>query len=431
MTAVAASVPVLRWAAHRARLNDEALAARFPKWPLWLSGDAQPTLKQLEDFARMTHTAFGYFFLPQPPALALPVPDFRTLRDEVLAEPSSDLLDTLYLCQQRQDWYRDHARMHGLPALTFVGSASLQEAPEVVAQRLRETLGLSIEARRQLPTWTDELRQLIAKAEDAGVMVMVSSVVGSNSHRKLDVGEFRGFALADDLAPLVFLNGADSKAAQMFTLAHELAHVWLGATGVSDSEVGQVPEQQTERWCNQVAAQLLMPLAELRASYQRMGNQVEVGGLQKGVDSRRRVVLPSGPCADLGELRRQCRRRAAEERLAVVSGPVRQFVLTGFDFIGDLVDAEHRARIAPVQQPVPKRRAEIKAVVQVLGGYEDVSIQQIAHCVTPSSRAASKNVAVLRMPSMRKASGNEVKPSKVLATRARAKRLLVRAPNDR
>lgn len=269
MTAVAASVPVLRWAAHRARLNDEALAARFPKWPLWLSGDAQPTLKQLEDFARMTHTAFGYFFLPQPPALALPVPDFRTLRDEVLAEPSSDLLDTLYLCQQRQDWYRDHARMHGLPALTFVGSASLQEAPEVVAQRLRETLGLSIEARRQLPTWTDALRQLIAKAEDAGVMVMVSSVVGSNSHRKLDVGEFRGFALADDLAPLVFLNGADSKAAQMFTLAHELAHVWLGATGVSDSEVGQVPEQQTERWCNQVAAQLLMPLAELRASYQR------------------------------------------------------------------------------------------------------------------------------------------------------------------
>ncbi|MEK7747728.1 MAG: ImmA/IrrE family metallo-endopeptidase [Nitrospirota bacterium] len=100
--------------------------------------------------------------------------------------------------------------------MAFVGSASL-----------RETLALSTEARRQLPTWTDALRQLIAKAEDAEVMVMVSSVVGSNSHRKLDVDEFRGFALADGLAPLVFLNGADSKAAQMFTLAHELAHLWL------------------------------------------------------------------------------------------------------------------------------------------------------------------------------------------------------------
>ena len=269
MNTVAASVPVLRWAAQRARLHDDDLAARFSKWPLWLSGDAQPTLKQLEDFARLTHTPFGYFFLPRPPELALPIPDFRTLRDEVLAEPSSDLLDTLYLCLQRQEWYRDHARLHGLPALAFVGSVNVQAAPGTAAQHLRETLGLSAETRRQLPSWTEALRQLIAKAEEAGVMVMVSSVVGSNSHRKLDVGEFRGFALADSLAPLVFLNGADSKAAQMFTLAHELAHVWLGATGVSDTQAGQLPEQRTERWCNQVAAELLMPLDELRAVHQR------------------------------------------------------------------------------------------------------------------------------------------------------------------
>lgn len=269
MTTVAASIPVLRWAARRARLHDDDLVARFTKWPLWLSGEAQPTLKQLENFARLTHTAFGYFFLPEPPRLVLPVPDFRTLRDATLAEPSSDLLDTLYLCQQRQDWYRDHARMHGLPAVSFVGSASLQEAPEAVAQRVRATLGLATESRRQLPSWTDALRQLIAKAEDTGVMVMVSSVVGSNSHRRLDVAEFRGFALADGVAPLVFLNGGDSKAAQMFTLAHELAHVWLGATGVSDTQAGHVPEQRTERWCNRVAAELLMPLAELRAAHYR------------------------------------------------------------------------------------------------------------------------------------------------------------------
>ena len=269
MNTVAVSVPVLRWAALRARLHEDDLTARFPKWPLWLSGDAQPTLKQLENFARLTHTSFGYFFLPEPPTLALPVPDFRTVRDEALDMPSSDLLDVLYLCQQRQDWYRDHARMHSLPALPFVGSADVQETPETVAHKLRETLGISAEARRQLPTWTDALRQLISCAEDAGVLVMVSSIVGSNSHRKLDVGEFRGFALADDLAPLIFLNGADSKAAQMFTLAHELAHIWLGETGVSDTQAGQLPEQHTERWCNQVAAELLMPMKQLRATYRR------------------------------------------------------------------------------------------------------------------------------------------------------------------
>lgn len=268
MTTIAASIPVLRWAAQRARLLDEDLSIRFRKWHLWLSGEAQPTLKQLEDFARFTHTPIGYFFLPQPPALALPVPDFRTLRDETLSEPSIDLLDTLYLCQQRQDWYRNHARMHGLPVSQFVGSATVKKVPEAAAQELRKTLNLSAEARRQLPTWTDALRQLISSAEDAGILVMVSSVVGSNSHRKLDVGEFRGFALADSMAPLVFLNGADSKAAQMFTLAHELAHLLLGATGVSDAQAGQVPEHHTERWCNQVAAELLMPMSELQASHQ-------------------------------------------------------------------------------------------------------------------------------------------------------------------
>lgn len=267
MTSIAASVSVLRWAAHRARLDDAVLEARFPKWPQWLKGEALPTLRQLEDFAQLTHTAFGYFFLPQPPKEELPVPDFRTVRDEQLAEPSADLLDTLYLCQQRQDWFRDHARVNGLPQLPFVGSASLRDDPHAVAHRLRQTLALSAQKRRELPTWTDALRALISQAEDTGVLVMVSSVVGSNSHRPLDVGEFRGFALADNLAPLIFVNGADSKAAQMFTLAHELAHIWLGATGVSDVQAGRVPELQTERWCNQVAAELLVPLEELRSAH--------------------------------------------------------------------------------------------------------------------------------------------------------------------
>ena len=268
MNTVAASIPVLRWAARRARLDDAQLSGHYSKWPLWLSGEAQPTLRQIEDFARRTHTPIGYFFLPEPPAVALPIPDFRTLRDEALAEPSSDLLDTLYLCQQRQDWYREHARIHGLPPADFVGSANVGEAPERVAQRMRERLGLSVDARRRSPTWADALRQLISLTEEAGVMVMASSVVGSNSHRKLDVGEFRGFALADAHAPLVFLNGSDGKSAQMFTLAHELAHLWLGESGVSDPETGRVPERQIERWCNQVAAELLMPMQALRSAHQ-------------------------------------------------------------------------------------------------------------------------------------------------------------------
>lgn len=266
---VPASIPVLRWAAERARLDDAALANRFHKWSLWLGGEAQPSLKQLEDFARLTHTPFGFFFLPEPPRMALPVPDCRTLRDAPLREPSSDLLDTLYLCQRRQDWFREYAQIHGLPSVSWVAQVRATDAPETVAANLRDALGLSVAERQALPNWTEALRQLIARTEDAGVLVMASSIVGANSHRKLDVDEFRAFALADDLAPLLFLNAADSKSAQMFSLAHELAHLALGQSGVSDAQAGRVPEQSIERWCNQVAAELLMPLAAMREAAQR------------------------------------------------------------------------------------------------------------------------------------------------------------------
>ena len=268
MNTVPASIPVLLWAAERARLSDTALERSFRKWALWLSGDAQPTLKQLEDFARLTRTPIGYFFLPEPPVLQLPVPDFRTRRDEAPVEPSTGLLDTLYLCQQRQDWYRDYARVHGFAHLDFVSSATVEDQPEQVAGEMRQILGLSVAERRTLSTWTDALRQLVSKSEDAGILVMTSSIVGSNSRRTLDAAEFRGFALVDDRAPLVFINASDSKAARMFTLAHELAHIWLGESGVSDPEAGSVPKQGVERWCNRVAAELLMPLDALHEAYE-------------------------------------------------------------------------------------------------------------------------------------------------------------------
>ena len=268
MTRIPVNPELLTWARERAGLDTLALAGRFPKLSEWEAGELQPTLRQLEDFARTVHVAVGYLFLPAPPQEPLPIPDFRTLEGRGVTRPSPNLLDTIYLCQQRQDWFRDYARVHALPALDFVGSATLQHAPERVAEAMRGVLGLSIAERQQCPTWTDALRLFVGKAEDAGVLVMTSGVVGSNSHRKLSVEEFRGFVLADDLAPLVFINGADSKAAQMFTLAHELAHLWLGQSGVSDPEAGRLAESGIERWCNAVAAEFLMPLAMLQQDYQ-------------------------------------------------------------------------------------------------------------------------------------------------------------------
>src|SRR5581483_2901582 len=152
-----------------------------------------------------------------------------------VGRPIPNLLDTIYVCQQRQEWYRDYARSAGDEPLPFPGSARISDDVIGTAAQMREMLGFDLEERRRCPTWTEALRRFIAQADALGILVMCSGVVLNNNRRPLDPNEFRGFALADDYAPLVFINGADTKAGQMFTLAHELAHVWLGQSALSDA----------------------------------------------------------------------------------------------------------------------------------------------------------------------------------------------------
>lgn len=258
---------LLRWARERANLSTEALERRFPKLEAWERGELNPTLKQLERFAKATATPVGFLFLTEPPVEQVPIPDFRRVAQAGARRPSPDLLDTIYLCQQRQDWYRDFARAMGERPFDFVGSASLGDDVLATADRIRHAVGFDLEERRRLSRWTDALRRFISQADSLGVLVMVSGVVGNNTRRPLDPDEFRGFALSDPLAPLVFVNGADTKAAQMFTLAHELAHIWLGQSAVSDAQAVTEPDQETESWCNRVAAELLVPLELLSAEY--------------------------------------------------------------------------------------------------------------------------------------------------------------------
>ena len=261
-TRVAVNEPVLSWALKRSERTFEEALTRFPKLGDWMGGNAQPTLHDLEKFAAFTHTSLGALIMPEPPDETLPIADMRTRESAAIERPSGNLLDTIDRYQQFQDWYHNYAREQGAEKLSFLGTASSQDKPHVVARSVRELLLLD----QITATTPDQWRRDIVKAlEDVGVLVMMSGIVGTNTHRSLSTDEFRGFSLYDDLAPLIFVNVADEPhCAQNFTLLHEFAHLLLGHSALSggDRALGGTGE---EAWCNRVAACVLLPDEALKA----------------------------------------------------------------------------------------------------------------------------------------------------------------------
>lgn len=271
---VSVNPATLRWAQERSGKDVETLERRFPKYREWEAGTSKPTYRQLQLFAEATYTPFGALFSGGPLTDDLGIADFRTTTGKQPRKPSAHLVDTVYLCQWRQDWYHEYAVEEEHDPVEFVGSASLDDDPAQVARNMSFTMDFRVRDRSDVANWTLAVRRFADRADAKGVLVMISGVVGNNTSRRLDPDEFRGFALSDDLAPLVFVNGADAKAAQMFTLAHELAHIWLGNTGLSNTTLTSSAGHRTEQWCNQVAAELLVPLDALRSQY-REGEELK------------------------------------------------------------------------------------------------------------------------------------------------------------
>ena len=264
MARVSVNRDVLLWALQRSRESRSELEKQFPKLDEWLAGKRLPTLRQLEDLASATATPLGYFFLDTLPEEPMPIPYYRTVRDELTDEPSVDLLDTIHTMQRRQAWMREYLQEEGHDKLPFVGSAPLSEPVASVANRMRRVLRLRDEWAAEYPSWSEALRALRGAMEDAGILVVINGVVGNNTHRRLDPTEFRGFVLVDEYAPLVFVNGADSKAAQMFTLAHELAHIFYGRSAAFDLRQMLPAKDDIEQACDRAAAEFLVPEDSLR-----------------------------------------------------------------------------------------------------------------------------------------------------------------------
>ncbi|MDI6696362.1 MAG: XRE family transcriptional regulator [Anaerolineales bacterium] len=267
---------ILRWARDRLQLTEEEVARKVglkdkpERLQAWEKGEELPTFRQAQELARALHIPFGYLFLSRPPLTTLPIADFRTLPESQKGKFSPELEDVLNDALRKRDWLRERRLQEGLRPLPFVERFSIQTNPQVICEDIRQTLDLPLPTARDAKTWDDHLRILVQHAEQAGIIVLQSSYVASNTHRTLSTKEFRGFALADPYAPLIFINAKDTVNGRIFTLAHELGHLWTGTSGISNPEAA-LPEKEQhaiERLCNQVAAELLVPEKILRERWQ-------------------------------------------------------------------------------------------------------------------------------------------------------------------
>jgi Zn-dependent peptidase ImmA (M78 family)/DNA-binding XRE family transcriptional regulator len=265
MTSVAITGEVFRWARERAGLSNQKLAksvnAKLEKIRAWETGKEYPSFQQAQKLASALSIPLGYLFLSQPPQITNPVADFRTLPGKESTALSPNLQDVLDDALRKRDWYREWRQEEGAAPFEFVGKYSLRSKPENIVHDMWRVLDVPQGFADKIGTWDLHLRLLIQKVEAAGILVLQSGIVRNNTRRKLSVQEFRGFALADEFAPLVFINAQDSIAARIFTLVHELAHIWTGTSGISnpDFESDENETQRIEILCNQVAADFLVP----------------------------------------------------------------------------------------------------------------------------------------------------------------------------
>ena len=259
---------VLRWARERADLTTEDLARRVKlkaeRVQEWENSGAI-SMAWAERLAAATHSPLGFLFLSFPPDEPLPIADFRTRASQPPARVSIDLLETVHAMQQRSAWLRDELIDTGAEPVQLISAYRRGTSSVDAAHAMRAALGLAVDWVSDAHSWSDAISLLREHIEAAGVMVVFNGVVGNDTSRRLNPNEFQGFALVDEYAPLIFVNNADYKAAQMFTVAHELAHLFVGQEGVSASEALLPSDHEVETRCDGIAAEFLVPEAELRA----------------------------------------------------------------------------------------------------------------------------------------------------------------------
>ncbi len=265
---------MLTWARERSGISLPEFARRCDidteRLLRWESGEEILSFKQAQVFASKAHVPFGYLFLREPPQEELSIPDLRTLENRGVGRPSAELLDLIKLTLYRQQWYKDYRQNELLGPCPVAGRLSNDTPVHELVNDMRRVLKVAAHPVRG--AWDDYYRDLISRIEGIGVLVMREASLGHHT-RPLRVDEFRGFAIADDMAPVIFVNHADAPGARLFTLMHELCHIWTGVSGISDGDESSAHRSETV--CNAVAAEFLVPEQEFRQHWQDLPEWTE------------------------------------------------------------------------------------------------------------------------------------------------------------
>lgn len=250
---------IIEWAIIRNGKSLEDFYAQYPDVEKWAKGDKYPTVKQLENFTHKVHVPFGYMFLSNPPEESIPMSYFRTGRQNETDKVSLNVYHTIQIIQERQEWLTEYLKELDFSELEFVGKYDAKSDYKIVVNDIREVLNLELNWAAGLKNWADALNYLTEKIEEAGIIVTFNGVVGTNNYRPIDVNECRGFVLVNRTTPFMFVNAADAKAAQIFTLIHELAHIWVGKSAGFDNQNLLPADDPIEIFCDKVAAEILVP----------------------------------------------------------------------------------------------------------------------------------------------------------------------------
>jgi Zn-dependent peptidase ImmA (M78 family) len=238
----------------------------------WERSEGAPTAAQVRKLAKMFRIPERWLYYDEPPRVFddLGVVDFRAGVEQPLTKPSPNLRSAIEHAYAVQAWVVEYREREGDEPVEFVGARSSNERPEKVAEYLRARLDFEA-LRTAAKDGKDLFETLRTRIEAEGVLVLRMGHVGNTTAWALDPDEFKGFTLIDEdrRAPLVFINRKDLDDAQLFTLAHELAHLVTGGSGVSNEDIADLDDRRPsiERFCDAVAEELLLPTREFERAW--------------------------------------------------------------------------------------------------------------------------------------------------------------------